>query len=195
MKLRRTNKKKHLFIIVGAILAVCIFALFELTGITNFILKDKATSGVIPAQELSEKPQSGNDSSSSDNSDTQSSAIQESPKRSSGTISATPGEGPTAPSGNFVSNHRPNLSGSPAPSSILSVCNTTPGAMCYIEFKYGSAVKSLKAAKANESGAVYWSWDVRSAGFTIGSWEITATATLDNKSTSTKDSLKLEVEQ
>src|SRR6202011_3279223 len=37
------------------------------------------------------------------------------------------------PYGTFVSNHHPTLSGSPGPSEE-SVCNTTPGATCYIEF-------------------------------------------------------------
>src|ERR1700733_4101879 len=51
-----------------------------------------------------------------------------------GTTSTTPNTPPTTtavlvmPSGDFVSNHHPNLSGSPAPNLITSSCTTTSGA-------------------------------------------------------------------
>ncbi|MBI3624229.1 hypothetical protein HY218_01205 [Candidatus Saccharibacteria bacterium] len=97
------------------------------------------------------------------------------------------------PSGTFVSNHHPNISGSPAPSTEQSVCNTSPGARCTITFTKGNSTKSLNSQVADATGATYWTWDVKDAGFTPGSWQITAVATLGDQTLSTSDSLTLEV--
>jgi len=97
------------------------------------------------------------------------------------------------PSGAFVSNHHPNLSGSPAPSAEQSVCNTTPGAICYIEFTQGSTTKRLPAQTADANGAVYWTWDVKTNGFSVGSWQVTAVASLNGQTKTANDSLNLEV--
>ncbi len=100
------------------------------------------------------------------------------------------------PSGAFVSNHRPSLSGSGGvPSSEVSVCNTTPGATCTITFTNtgNNAVKTLASQKTDSNGAVYWSWDINTAGFSQGTWTIAATSSLNGQSLSAKDALNLEV--
>lgn len=99
-----------------------------------------------------------------------------------------------APSGQFVSNHRPSLSGKSAPSKEQSVCNTTPGATCTIQFTKDGFTKSLEAKTADSNGVAIWDWDVNEAGFTTGSWQIKATATLNSQTLSSQDSLALEVQ-
>lgn len=115
---------------------------------------------------------------------------------SEATSKASPSSGATTllePTGTFVSNHRPNLSGSPAPSQEQSVCNTTPGAKCHIEFNKAAITKQLETKTADASGAVYWTWNVKDLGLTEGNWDVSAVATLDSLSKTTKDALQLEV--
>lgn len=99
-----------------------------------------------------------------------------------------------APSGTFVSNHRPSLSGSPLLKSEESVCNTTPGASCYILFMKDGIAKQLDPQTADASGSTSWSWDIGQAGLTEGSWKITAVATLNGQTLSSDDSLTLDVQ-
>ena|SRR5579859_7734742 len=99
-----------------------------------------------------------------------------------------------APSGTFVSNHKPSLSGSSAPSQEQSVCNTTPGANCYIQFTKGNVTKTLPVQTVNSSGSAYWTWDVQSAGFSVGSWQVTAIASANGQTMTTQDSQPLEVQ-
>jgi len=100
----------------------------------------------------------------------------------------------SAPTGTFVSNHRPSLSGKSAPSGEQSACNTVPGATCYIRFTRGAVVKTLPTQTADSNGNVIWDWDVKQAGFDTGSWQITAIASLNGQAKSSSDSLALEVQ-
>lgn len=98
------------------------------------------------------------------------------------------------PSGTFVSNHKPNLDGSPAPNTISSVCITTPGAICNITFEKNGVTKSLGAKTTDGDGAAYWtSWKLQDVGLSEGSWSITATASLNGQSKNTSDSLSFVV--
>jgi hypothetical protein len=99
-----------------------------------------------------------------------------------------------APTGTFVSNHRPNLSGSPAPNEEQSTCNTTPGATCQISFTYNGVTKSLPEQTADSGGATYWTWSLQEIGLTEGSWQIQATARLNGKTLTGSDALKLDVQ-
>ena len=99
------------------------------------------------------------------------------------------------PSGNFVSNHRPNLSGVPAPNTMESVCNTTPGARCKISFTKDGVTKSLPEQTTDSGGATYWSWKLQDVGLTEGSWKIQAIATLNGQSKDASDALDLVVSQ
>ena len=94
-----------------------------------------------------------------------------------------------APFGSFVSDHHPDLSGSPNPSSEESVCNTSPGAQCIITFSNNGIIKTLPIRTANNTGSVYWTWDVKTLGFTIGNWQIKVTSSLDGTSKSSYDTL------
>lgn len=107
---------------------------------------------------------------------------------------AVPATTLTAPTGTFVSNHRPSLSGSPLLRQEKSVCNTTPGATCYMLFMKDGVAKQLATQTADNTGSTYWLWDVSQAGFTQGSWQITAVATLNGQTATANDSLPLEVQ-
>ena len=99
----------------------------------------------------------------------------------------------TAPQGNFVSNHHPNLGGTPAPNTEQSVCNTTPGAICEIIFTKDGVTKSLQPQTADSGGAAYWSWKIQDVGLTAGSWKVSAQATLGNQTKTADDAITLEV--
>ncbi len=100
-----------------------------------------------------------------------------------------------APSGIFVSNHNPNLSGSPLPSQESSVCNTSPGASCYISFTKDGQTKSVSSQTTDRTGSTSWNWDINSIGLTQGTWTVVAHATLDSQKQSTTDSSFLVVKQ
>lgn len=102
---------------------------------------------------------------------------------------------PKTPVGVFVSNHHPNLSGTPAPNTINSTCSTTPGAFCTITFTQGNLVKSLPQQQTDSSGNTEWNWSLQQIGLTSGSWNISATASNGNLTSSTSDATHLEVQQ
>lgn len=104
---------------------------------------------------------------------------------------ATSGPPPALPTGNFVSNHHP---GGSTPTSEASTCNSTPGAICYIEFTKGSDVKKLDARTIDANGGALWYWDVKTAGLGSGSWTITAVANLNGHTETANDALPLVVQ-
>lgn len=168
-------------------------ASLEITNKTDIFHKQKAVSGTIPSTSTPSTPVSEDKDSSVPPNDN--ATAPESPKQGDSTTS-TPsvGTAPVAPYGNFVSNHNPNLDGHPAPSSVNSVCNTTPGAQCYIEFtNQDGVVKALETKTTDSNGAVYWKWDIKAAGFSAGSWKIKVIATLNGQTTRTDDAQNLEV--
>lgn len=178
-QLKNRHLSKPIIVLLVLLLVGAVVLGLEKTGVTNFwgrkppstktrpISSEKNTFAKSPSQAKS------NDSGSKD----------------LGASTATL----LAPSGAFVSNHHPNLDGSPAPNQEQSVCNTTPGATCKIEFKKDGVTKSLPTATADDNGNVYWSWNLSGVGLTEGSWTITATATSGTISKISNDSLNLEV--
>lgn len=116
----------------------------------------------------------------------------------SGQDKHSPSETPTPtalviPTGNFVSNHHPNLSGSPAPNLIASSCTTTPGATCQIFFTKDGATKSLPAEITDAGGSAFWNWKLQDYGLGQGTWSIRAVATLGSQTQSASDSQDLVV--
>lgn len=99
------------------------------------------------------------------------------------------------PFGNFVSNHRPSLSGPAATHQEQSVCNTTSGASCFIQFSNGEVTKKLDAQSTDSNGSAYWTWDVAQSGLSPGSWTITAVASLNGQTQTAQDSIPLVVQQ
>jgi hypothetical protein len=99
------------------------------------------------------------------------------------------------PTGDFVSDHEPNLSGSPHPNTMNSVCNTTPGATCYISFTNGDTTKSLSKQQADSGGGTYWNYSLQSVGLTQGTWTIEAIATSNGQTKTAYDAMNLTVSQ
>lgn len=99
------------------------------------------------------------------------------------------------PTGDFVSNHHPNLSGSPAPNKMSSVCTTTPGASCTINFvnTHDQTKKSLPAKTADAGGSMYWDWKLQDIGLNSGTWHIEAVANLNSQAKTASDALDLVV--
>lgn len=171
--------------------AIMLIAVLVIAGGGTYLLKHKNTETIKVTSTHSattkKKSQTGSsDSSSTSNTVNASSDLAKSPPPASVNL--------TKPYGTFVSNHHPNLSGSPAPSTEESVCQTAPGATCYIQFTKGTSVKKLPAAKADSSGIVTWDWDVKQTGFSAGSWTIQAVASLSGKTMTAQDSMNLEVQ-
>ena len=97
------------------------------------------------------------------------------------------------PSGTFVSNHRPNLSGSPRPNEMQSSCVTTAGVSCRITFTNGSVVKSLPTRTTDAGGGAYWQWKLQDIGLTEGTWRVDAIASSANQTKSVSDTIELVV--
>jgi hypothetical protein len=98
------------------------------------------------------------------------------------------------PTGDFVSNHHPNLSGSPAPNRLTSVCTTTPDASCMIIFTKDGVTKSLGAQVVDAGGSTYWNnWKLQDIGLTAGTWTVQAVSTLNGQTKTASDALNLVV--
>lgn len=97
------------------------------------------------------------------------------------------------PTGVFISNHHPNLSGNPAPNQIQSVCTTTSGATCTIVFTKGDITKSLPSQMTDSGGSTYWTWKLQDIGLTEGTWQVQARATLGNQEQTANDLMDLVV--
>lgn len=170
-KIKFTNRK-YLAIIAVAVIAVVI-------GVILVIRDDsKQTATTIPSTTTTTPSSTKSDSSAGQ------------PDKSASNLSSS-GSGPTKPFGNFVSNHNP---GNGLPTQEKSTCNTTPGANCYIQFSMGDLTKKLSVQTTDSSGAVYWTWDIKDAGLSEGSWQITAVATLNGQSVEAQDQIPLKIQ-
>ncbi len=174
---------------LGAVLLVAalVLAILELTNITH-LFHESSVPPVIPVTTNNSSANSSNHNDQN-NPDSNSDKSSSSPSGSSKHVNLPL----YAPYGDFVSNHHPNLGGSPAPSQETSVCNTTPGAKCTIRFTKGSVTTSLPSQITDSKGTTYWNWDVKTAGLTAGNWTITAAATLNGQTKTTQDPLPLSV--
>jgi hypothetical protein len=197
MVIRKKTSRKHWYVAAVAALLIVIVVVLELTNTSHIFHTERGKSGTIPARTIEPSKQNAPSTSSKN---TQSNAVNTYPKSSagggqtsSGQAGTPEGQGPLAPYGSFVSNHRPNIGGNPAPSKELSTCTTSVGATCYIEFKNDGVVTKLPAQTADVSGSTSWSGDINDAGFAEGTWKITAIATLNGKTSSTSDTIDLVV--
>ena len=96
-----------------------------------------------------------------------------------------------APYGVFVSNHFPGRNGSP--SKEESLCNSTPGASCYMEFRNTTSGETTRLASQtiNSQGSTSWSWDAKI--LPNGKWQVTAVAVRGAEIKKTSDPILLEV--
>lgn len=194
----RSTRSKKPFVIAGiAVLAIaCLIVGFELTNITHIFhsrpvsisgsaeTKGETSTNSKSAQKstTANAAQSGNTSQTGDN--------------KSGSGSNTGAVALLAPSGDFVSNHHPNLGGDPAPNTLSSVCTTTPGATCRINFTKDGVTRSLEPETTDRGGSAYWNnWKLQDVKLTTGGWQVKATATLNGKTLSSDDAMQLVVSE
>ena len=184
----RSNKNK--IIIVSAVIASIV-----LIGLIYYSLQ-RDDSAELDTTDSTRVDSDSTEKSNDSNSPSLSSS-KDDPRISDDTPVAVPEVSvtPQAPKGTFVSNHRPNLDGSPAPNFMNSTCTTTAGAQCKITFTKGETSVSLPSQQADANGNVSWSWKLQDIGLTEGTWTVVATATNGDKSSTTEDPMKLEVSQ
>ena len=99
------------------------------------------------------------------------------------------------PVGTFVSNHSPNLSGNPAPNTIVSTCRTSPHIDCVITFSKDGLTKSLPVQTTDANGNTNWNWQLQDLNLTAGDWQISVTATSGNTSQTSNDVMPLRVRE
>jgi len=179
------------------VLGLVCLVVIALVGTYLYVHKKPTPDGAVSTASQNTKGEASSNGSSADKtSDTKTGASTEPGDEKSNSDTATSStEPPLTPAGNFISNHHPNLSGSPAPNTISSVCTTSPGASCVISFTKDGATKSLEAQTTDRGGATYWNWKLQDIGLTSGSWKVTATASLNDKKVSSEDAMNLEIAQ
>lgn len=188
-KQKSTNKK--------LLVAALCFAVILLAGVGYFFIQKQAandredkygSSSTTPTEDVP-KPTENNDS------DNTSIGSSKDDTATNTDTSVSSGVKPATPVGTFVSNHKPNLSGSPTPNSLNSTCSTTAGMQCTIEFTNGTNTKSLPVKTVDANGNASWDWRLQDIGLTAGSWTITAIASNGTLTSQSSDPLKLEVRQ
>lgn len=194
---RKRISKKWVFIAIAIVVVVGIVSTLEATNTTHLFHKANTTLVTTPnVPSRTNTDTKGDAPNNNANKNAQSPTSEPSQvtkdKNSEPTDSNTPLKTPT---GTFVSNHHPNLSGSPAPNQIQSVCVTTSGAQCQILFTKDGVTKSLPAQTTDRGGAAYWTWKLQDIGLTVGSWKVQAKATLGSQTQTADDAAALEVSQ
>ncbi len=190
LELRYGMIKKSKKIKIPYIIALAVLLLIAGSLITYHLTnKTKPIPTVNQYTKGQQSQSNGKSSSSGSSTSTTNSPSSTSSAKSAGNIPLV------APTGNFVSDHHPNLSGSPAPNTMTSVCNTSPGASCRISFTNGSTTKSLADQVTDAGGVTYWYWKLQDIGLTAGNWTITATSSSGGKSLSATDPMPLVVTQ
>ncbi len=189
MKIQKKSlRKKNVLLIV--------LSFFVVTGLVLGWYFSHQSKPFIPAPTDEQKRSAAaqNDSTRKDR-NTPSSSIGNSSKDAPKTSTSSPNSSivPAKPEGTFVSNHRPNINGSPAPSTEVSVCHTTPGTQCVIEFSRDEITVSLPTQVVNMDGNTSWNWDIKQLGLTPGEWTITAKAINGSHTSITTDPMMLTV--
>lgn len=192
MNIKHKNSKKKPLIILGCILAILIVGV---AGYFFLIHQNKSINPTTTKTQNGQKAISdpnvpGRTTKPGDNSGNSQPINKEG---GSGASDLSSDIQPVSPTGQFASNHRPNLSGQPTPNAMSSVCTTTPGAHCKLQFQMGGITKELPAQPTDASGSVQWNWTLQDIGLTQGTWTITAVATNGSKSATAVDPIKLEV--
>lgn len=178
-----TGQKRHLlkWLVLGLILLAGLVTILEVTNTTTLFHNEPepaAGPGTL------EKGRNTTSTPAENKNETNSSSKEpttEDPQ-------PTPGTPPKTPVGNFVSSHYAGLG-----DTEQSTCNTTPGANCTITFTKDGVAKSLPIKKADGEGSVIWVWKPSDIGLTVGSWKVTAVASVGDQQTTAEDAIALEV--
>lgn len=191
----RKNSRKRVAVIlcVAIIIVAAILAVLELTNTTHIFHHKENV--VVSGTSFNTKGEKQNSTKSSSASGQNNAATPNSSSKSTATGGASSTATLFTPTGSFISNHHPNLSGSPAPNTMSSVCTTTPGASCKITFTKDGITKELSWQTADANGSAYWNWKLQDIGLTTGSWKVQAIASLNGQTKSASDAMNLVVSQ
>lgn len=170
---------KKIFLAVAVVVITAVFGLWLWQKDSN----DKFTPG--PSSNAQTKGEVSADTKPSSKDSAQSPGDSNQPADNKNSTSGTTST-LIAPSGNFVSNHSSSLDAAQS-----SDCTTTPGATCKITFTKDGVTKSLEERTTDRGGAAYWSWKPQDIGLSEGTWEIKAVASLNGKTLTSDDALKL----
>lgn len=189
---RLRNRKLPVILLTAVVVLSGTLLALELTGTTDFwrsVGPRKQAPTIGPATKGETPNADTGDTANIPETGTTNDTASETPKTPGSSGSATL----LAPSGNFVSNHTPNLAGKPSPNLIQSTCVTTPGASCTIIFTKNGVTKMLPIQTTDLEGAAYWEWKLQDYGITEGEWTVQAKATLGSQTQTTNDSLMMKV--
>ncbi len=186
-RFRRLNKK-YVLVALAAGLVILALAIYmsRPSRKTASTIPSSAAPSTTVSKDAQPSPQSSTSTptTSSSSSSTAKSSINSAPANSNLTL--------IDPWGDFVSNHKPGQNGSPT--TETSACNTTPGATCYIKFTSGDKTRTLDSKTADSNGTVTWRWDTSDAGFSSGSWQISALASLNGQTRTVSDTRELVIQ-
>lgn len=190
----KTKKQKIVILTaIGILLLAVVFGVvIWRTSISSKSQTSQTTASDSTKGEISTTGSSSTVSSSSATSSNDESGAGVVDKNGDATVQTTAYVAP--PTGTFVSNHHVSLSDS-SQLSVQSDCTTTPGIACKITFANGSITKNLAAKTTDAGGAAYWSWNVKDLGLTVGSWQVSAIATVGSQTQTSIDATKLEINQ
>lgn len=189
----RKHKKPFIFVVTILAIAALCYGLHA----TNILFPTHRATSASSYTKGEPTTSSGSESSSNSNNNTSNATTGNNSNVQPGDQKSLSG-GPSVsglqdPTGGFVSDHHPNLSGSPDPNSLTSVCTTTPGATCQISFSQNGTIRSLPDETTDRGGSAYWNWTLQGLGLTTGSWQIRAVATLNGHTATTIDPMDLEI--
>lgn len=195
-QLKSSNSRSYKWVLLGILVIIAAFVVVVLdvrTHKKNSVVNKPNT--VVSAGQAT-KGQPTNSSNTSPSTTPPGGSSSDNTKNPGNPNSTSPNTPLTAPQGNFVSNHHPNLGGTPTPNTETSVCNTTVGASCEIIFTKAGVTKSLPAQTTDAGGATYWNgWKLQDIGLTEGTWQVSAKAILGNQIKTTQDVIPFEVSQ
>ena len=183
MRRHKNNKKKHIIVIASivALAAISVGVWWLMPRTLTTTTGSSSSTGSTSAKDSSASTTNSTGPTSEANTSSETTSIDSSVT-------------PIAPSGTFVSNHRPKLSASNQ-GSLESTCSTTPGATCQIEFSQSGTVKTLPAKTVDSSGNTSWTWSLQDVGITAGEWSVRAIATNGSRTSSSQDALSMVVSE
>ena len=189
MILKSLKPSRRLTVYSGAVAVLLIIvAIILISG------HSKRSGSVIPSRNPESQTnvsQAANDAQNGSDTSGSSSSQSASAKNSAGDNQSSGAALTLAAAQTLVSNHHPGQNGSPT--SEQSVCNTTPGATCYIQFTMNDTTKQLSPEVADSNGTAIWNWDVNNSDLSSGSWKVQAIASLNGQAKTTTDPALLEV--
>ena len=187
MKLKTAHTKNKKVLIITIIVLLLAALMFGVYAYKSQTLKDETS------QQSTSEDETENTSDSSVPSTTQTKPDKDGSNEETEAIVPDSGVMPVAPAGTFVSNHYPNIDGSPAPSTLSSTCTTSPGVQCKISFTKGAITKSLGVHTTDVNGNTSWEWNINEIGLDVGEWSVVAVAINGDKTASSTDSIKLTI--